>query len=76
MSTTAADERTPKHRLIDDRLGRLAAGGTTLAELVATKRKAGDSWRRIASDVASMTGEDVAPPTLILWFPELTGAGR
>lgn len=67
---TDQDQRTPKRRLIDDRLARRRQ--PSLAEMVATERAAGTSWRRIANEVTKLTGEDVAAPTLILWFPELT----
>lgn len=67
---TDTDRRSSKHRLIDTLLA--SAGQPPLLERTAAGRAAGHSWRRIAGEISSITGEDLPPPTLILWCKNYT----
>lgn len=44
--------------------------GRTLSSYVATKRRQGHGWRRIADDLYQDTGVMVSFATLRRWFPE------
>ncbi|CCW09874.1 hypothetical protein [Rhodococcus aetherivorans] len=44
--------------------------GRTLAAYVATKRKQGLGWRRLADEIVTDTGVPVSFTTLKRWFPE------
>ena len=47
--------------------------GRTLASYVATKRRQGIGYRRIAGDIYSDTGVPVSFTTLRRWFPDKSG---
>ncbi len=70
MNPAATDTRTPKHRLLD--LLMVAKTSKDLGHYVRRARADDTAWRIIAKNVADITGEDVSPPALIAWFPELT----
>lgn len=44
--------------------------GSPLADLVAERRSASVSWRRIAQEVLARTGVDVTGETIRVWFAD------
>lgn len=63
---------TAMRELIELRL----PAGRTLASYVATRRRRGEGWRRIADDLLIDTGVAVSFATLRRWFPEKRSAAR
>lgn len=62
------DTRTPKHRLIDHLM--VAKTGADLRSYVKACRAEDMSWRKIASLVSNLTGEDTANVTLMEWLAD------
>lgn len=62
------DTRSPKHRLLDHLM--VAKTGADLRSYVYARRADGHSWRKVASLVSDLTGEDTANQSLIEWFGE------
>lgn len=63
---------TAMRELLEHRL----PAGRSLASYVATRRKQGVGWRRIADQLHSDTGVAVSHATLRRWFPDKTGRAQ
>jgi hypothetical protein len=57
---------TRLHNWVDRSLA--SRGHTTLDEVVARCRARGDSWLAVATEVATLSGEQVTIQTLINWY--------